>query len=108
MFELDGSETSWLVYADWLEDHDYDAISIREYVPTVNSWTYEFYRLGVGGKYHSFSHVGTSCFPDISVIDTVGGVNGQVGYYSGVGGGIGDICSFGFVGGENAENGFSS
>jgi uncharacterized protein (TIGR02996 family) len=30
MFEIDGSETTWLVYADYLEDQGIDASHIRE------------------------------------------------------------------------------
>jgi hypothetical protein len=37
MFELDGSETSWLVYADWLEDQGLNAAHIRESA-VVNDW----------------------------------------------------------------------
>ena len=29
MFKLDGSEISWLIYCDWLEDQDIDAKHIR-------------------------------------------------------------------------------
>jgi hypothetical protein len=47
MFHLDGSETSWLVYADWLEDHDYDATHIRSPGP-VNEWVQPYFIKGVG------------------------------------------------------------
>jgi hypothetical protein len=48
MIDLDGSETSWLVYADWLEDHDLDAAHIREPL-FVNGWFFEFHDAwGVG------------------------------------------------------------
>jgi hypothetical protein len=40
-FTIDGSETSWLVYADWLEDHDLNAAHIREPL-FVNDFCYEF------------------------------------------------------------------
>ena len=40
MFKLDGSEVSWLVYADWLEDQDLPAQHIRDYfknIPVINA-----------------------------------------------------------------------
>jgi hypothetical protein len=45
-FDLDGSETSWLVYADWLEDQGFDAAHIRMpieipiwyFVNDIGSW----------------------------------------------------------------------
>lgn len=42
MFKLDGSETSWLVYADWLEDRGIDATCIRSFEDNVNQWHHEF------------------------------------------------------------------
>jgi hypothetical protein len=30
MFDLNGSQTAWLIYADWLEDQDVPADHIRE------------------------------------------------------------------------------
>jgi uncharacterized protein (TIGR02996 family) len=30
MFDHDNSETSWLIYADWLQDQDIDSSNIRE------------------------------------------------------------------------------
>ena len=86
MFTLDGSENSWLVYADWLEDQDIDARHIREPL-FVNNWRYE-YRSGAG--------VGSVSV----VVGYVGGVGvvGSVGY---VGGGFGDgVGGFGSVGGN--------
>lgn len=40
-FELDGTQTSWLVYADFLEDNDLPNEGIRECTITVNAWTPE-------------------------------------------------------------------
>ena len=42
MFHLDGSEISWLVYADWLEDHDIDSSHIRKFEQENCSWHYEY------------------------------------------------------------------
>jgi uncharacterized protein (TIGR02996 family) len=43
MFELNGSDTDWLVYADYLEDQGIDAAHIREGVadPQPNQWHHE-------------------------------------------------------------------
>lgn len=41
MFELDGSHTSWLVYADFLDDHDLSSEGIREACVEINSFVYE-------------------------------------------------------------------
>jgi uncharacterized protein (TIGR02996 family) len=41
IFHIDGSETSWLVYADWLEDQGFDARHIRE-PQFVHYWSYDF------------------------------------------------------------------
>jgi hypothetical protein len=41
MFHLDGSETSWLVYADWLDDNDKISAHIREpmfVIPSNTNW----------------------------------------------------------------------
>jgi hypothetical protein len=78
MFELDGSETSWLVYADWLEDQGINASHIREAL-IVNTYCYEYSaeRNDVGGNdawlsdspvgttmMFSLEYVGTSMIPD--------------------------------------------
>jgi uncharacterized protein (TIGR02996 family) len=42
VFDLDGSETSWLVYADWLEDQGLDASNIRE-PGEVNDWYFQHF-----------------------------------------------------------------
>lgn len=48
MFKLDGSQTTWLVYADWLEDQGIPAAHIREaaneipYLYENNYWDYSF------------------------------------------------------------------
>ncbi len=49
MFDLDGSDISWLVYADYLEDQDIDASHIREEVsePSEGHWHFIMY-LGHG------------------------------------------------------------
>jgi hypothetical protein len=56
-------ETSWLVYADWLEDHDLDATHIRE-PGTVNAWHYESVDNSVGGYdfRYGLENVGTEHF----------------------------------------------
>ena len=72
MFHLDGSEISWLVYADWLEDQGLQANHIRENINfSVNNWIYERYwavpfalssdedRPDLQTRYHS---VGTSIY----------------------------------------------
>jgi hypothetical protein len=78
MFRLDGSETSWLVYADWLEDQDLDARHIREPL-FVNSWTYEAnYNNGISaGTYET----------DVGTVSWRVGCNGDVGSksYNGAG-----------------------
>lgn len=59
MFKLDGSQTSWLVYADWLEDQGIPASYIRELAKEeiTQTWIYEV-------KVRSFSapvKVGAGC-----------------------------------------------
>jgi hypothetical protein len=46
-FLLDGSETSWLVYADYLEDQGLDAKHIRE-PGIVNTWHFAYHKSYVG------------------------------------------------------------
>lgn len=43
MFKLDGSQTSWLVYADWLEDQEKPANHIRDLATEIkiSDWVYE-------------------------------------------------------------------
>jgi hypothetical protein len=45
MFTVNGSETDWLVYADYLEDQGIDASHIRELEPQTNDWYFEHMRL---------------------------------------------------------------
>jgi hypothetical protein len=52
LFTIDGSETSWLVYADWLEDQGLDATHIREPVE-VNWW---YYHTPVGNRVGDWNH----------------------------------------------------
>jgi hypothetical protein len=47
-FMVDGSETSWLVYADWLEDQGLDARHIREPL-FVNEWFLAYIDVMGGG-----------------------------------------------------------
>ena len=44
MFHLDGSQTTWLVYADWLEDQGIPASHIRDMAQSenVNHWFFEY------------------------------------------------------------------
>jgi hypothetical protein len=63
MFELDGSETSWLVYADWLEDQGIDAAHIRESVD-INHFCHEPYSGNVGACTFSLREVGFYCGRD--------------------------------------------
>lgn len=45
MFKLDGSQTSWLVYADWLEDQGIDSSQLRYCIanePVTNTFHWEF------------------------------------------------------------------
>ena len=78
MFKLDGSETGWLIYADWLEDQDINAKHIRETLSQLPTryWEVDFYTssdemYGVGAsdivdnnpggtENESFDRVGTS------------------------------------------------
>jgi hypothetical protein len=91
MFDLDGSETSWLVYADYLEDQDIDASHIRESIanPCIDQWCQDsqgFNNSGVGVD----SGVGNSTNNNIgSNTDMNTGSNWRVGsIYSYVGSGI--------------------
>jgi hypothetical protein len=70
MFDLDGSETSWLIYADWLEDQGLDAEHIR--MPWMfNDYCYECVVVtngsflccynGVGFMFYGYSPGGYSC-----------------------------------------------
>lgn len=54
MFYLNGSDTNWLVYADYLEDQGIDATHIREGVAEqiINTWCF---------SYHNFGFVGDNC-----------------------------------------------
>ncbi len=60
MFELNGSETDWLVYAEYLEDQGIDAIHIREGVvnPQTNQWMSESGTAGKVGMGFIFKNVG--------------------------------------------------
>lgn len=43
-FKIDGSQTTWLVYADWLEDQGIPAQHIRDLANyhIVNTWCFEY------------------------------------------------------------------
>jgi uncharacterized protein (TIGR02996 family) len=49
LVEIDGSDTFWLIYADFLDDNDRDGTDIREQITTTfpTMWSHE-YRFGVG------------------------------------------------------------
>jgi uncharacterized protein (TIGR02996 family) len=85
MFELNGSDTSWLVYADYLEDQDIDAAHIREGVadPQTNQWIVLYRRNNVGVDYsergvgcssHAVGCGFTSPGSNFDAIDYVGGL----------------------------------
>jgi hypothetical protein len=114
MFELNGSETSWLVYADWLEDQNIDASNIRNFVHPINEWCYEIRFAGIGsvggisdawiaafvttGAFGS-RNVGTEYDnPNIAVINNNVGANLIRNF--GVGTGILDVVG---AGGDNDE-----
>jgi hypothetical protein len=72
MFELNGSDTSWLVYADYLEDQDIDATHIREGLTEELRFFHEFIvgyqRWGVGG---GSIHVGSLKYGGVANYDNV-------------------------------------
>ena len=59
--KLDGSQTTWLIYADWLEDQDIDGSAIREHVlnDKSNQWFTETHYWTVGSPVHFGLSVGT-------------------------------------------------
>lgn len=65
MFHLNGSQTSWLVYADWLEDQGIPASHIREMAKEeiTNNFIYEhdpvFWQLKVGSENPVFPIIST-------------------------------------------------
>ena len=48
MFKLDGSEVSWLIYADWLEDQGLKSQYIRDRLNEIqiNDWCFEYRNTG--------------------------------------------------------------
>jgi hypothetical protein len=89
VFQLDGSETSWLVYADYLEDQGVDSRHIREGWQ-VNDWHREMRSDCVGDN-----------IVDVGIRGVVGnrGWADQVGSYSVMPGSCQDSACF--VGGRN-------
>jgi hypothetical protein len=66
-FTVNGSDTDWLVYADYLEDQDIDAAHIREGVAETqsNQWIFEYryFSDSVGGDDIRLPEVvGSVCF----------------------------------------------
>ena len=92
---LNGSDTDWLIYSDWLEEAGQAATAdgIREDVAqaTAPPWQYEY--ISVGGVGVGVSDVGVSGVGvgvgsvDVSGVGGVGGVG--VGSGSSVGGAVG-------------------
>ena len=70
MFKLDGSEISWLVYADWLEDKGISANHIREFTnnPTTNQFHFE---------YSCMSYACTCTVDKFSAVGSYGGGEGE-------------------------------
>ena len=94
-FHLDGSEISWLVYADWLEDQDKDSCGIREFSkePIIYNWVADslptdYFNL-VGGRQpdwlkrnlENFALVGTTYITSIFIAgNNVGVPSEDVGF----------------------------
>lgn len=58
MFKLDGSQTAWLIYADWLEDQNLPANFIREAACEIETnWWYREYLSGGGVGGGDFPHI---------------------------------------------------
>lgn len=95
-FQLNGSDTSWLVFADYLEDNGIDATHIREGVAELqkNEWVCECCYHGVGVGFKDYSGVGVIGAVGGGFINSIGWPNvtiKDVGCYdqrnNGVGGG---------------------
>jgi hypothetical protein len=90
MFDLDGSETSWLVYADWLEDQGIEAAHIRT-PGFVCQWCYDGTGYDHIGPKHYINRVGTQCTDDRGAIGS--GYIGEVGSLARYGVGGYNICT---------------
>jgi len=103
MNPIDNSDFAWLVYCDWLADHERytEEQEIRENItnPDTNNWDYEYRFVGGG--------VGGS-----GVVGSVGGFGGSVGSVGSVGGfggfgvgGVGSGVGSGVGGGVGGDGG---
>ena len=92
MFKLDGSEISWLVYADWLEDQNkpnFIRSLLSEY--QLNNWCFEYTTLS--------SDVGSFCSWSIPIEHRVGGF-----FKDSVGAHHNDSLNYPFVGVSTMNN----
>jgi len=100
MNPIDNSDFAWLVYCDWLADHERytEEQEIRENItnPETNNWDYEHNVGGVGG----FGGFGVGGDGGVGVGGSIGGVGGSIGGVGvgGVGVGVG-VGGGGQVGG---------
>ena len=113
-FKLNGSDTDWLVYADYLEDQGIDATHIREGVEKlqVNDWIESFYLfMDLNNKMHYAFDIGGIGFNHGVGTNTVTGglsVNHGVGTNTvslaanGVGGA--DLFNYCVGGGGNSQS----
>jgi hypothetical protein len=93
MFDLNGSETDWLVYADYLEDQGKDATHIREGVadPHTEDWhPFQQQCTNVGANYcYNLSNgmldfaVGSAGYSDVGSISLIESKVGGMGSVSG-------------------------